>query len=353
MKNIRLLPVVVMAIAALLVLKTLGLATNGGYVLTGVTVARAAGGGSSPAPEGGDGELPGDHVIEDTAPTLTDTAPTLAPQTAPEHGAAPSSGDHGAPATDHGDEAEHAAAARTPKPVECVVADATIRQDGTVVMAATARASGGGHGGGDAAEGEAPKGEHAEAAPAESFASSMTDCLPTGDAIPLLIDGKGGSVPLLSSDGSTATEQALLERLASRRTDLEKYEQDLALRSSIVAAAEKRIEERAATLEALEAQISGLVDQRQEMESGQFAGIVALYEGMKPKDAATIFNSLEMEVLLRVAKQMNPRKMSPILAAMSPTRAQELTVRMAALADRPATEMTQDDVAALPQIVGQ
>ena len=30
------------------------------------------------------------------------------------------------------------------------------------------------------------------------------------------------------------------------------------------------------------------------MESGQFAGIVAMYETMKPKDAANIFNNLDM-----------------------------------------------------------
>jgi flagellar motility protein MotE (MotC chaperone) len=95
------------------------------------------------------------------------------------------------------------------------------------------------------------------------------------------------------------------------------------------------------------------VDQRQEMESGQFAGIVAMYETMKPKDAANIFNALDIEVLLRVAKTMSPRKMAPILAEMDPSRAQELTVRMASLADKPATEMTAEDLAALPQIVGQ
>ena len=52
------------------------------------------------------------------------------------------------------------------------------------------------------------------------------------------------------------------------------------------------------------------------METGQFAGIVAMYETMKPKDAANIFNELDMEVLLRVAKTMSPRKMAPILAEM-------------------------------------
>jgi flagellar motility protein MotE (MotC chaperone) len=74
---------------------------------------------------------------------------------------------------------------------------------------------------------------------------------------------------------------------------------------------------------------------------------------MKPKDAAKIFNNLDMNVLLRVAKTMSPRKMAPILAEMDAARAQELTVQMANLADRPPTEMTPDDFAALPQIVGQ
>ena len=179
------------------------------------------------------------------------------------------------------------------------------------------------------------------------------DCLPSGDVVPMEISGDGGVIPLVGADGVTATEEQLLERLAARRTELQEYEQDLALRASIVDAAEKRIEERTATLEALEAQISALVDEREQMETGQFAGIVAMYETMKPKDAANIFNNLDMEVLLRVAKTMSPRKMAPILAEMDATRAQELTVQMAALADRPAAEMTPEDLAALPQIVGQ
>jgi flagellar motility protein MotE (MotC chaperone) len=58
-------------------------------------------------------------------------------------------------------------------------------------------------------------------------------------------------------------------------------------------------------------------------------------------------------VLLRVAKTMSPRKMAPILAEMDAVRAQELTVKMADLADQPAAEMTPEDLAALPQIVGQ
>ena len=369
MKNVRLLPVVVLAIAALLVLKTLGLVTNGGYVLTGVAVARAesaSAGGEGGATTEADSTLtlPGEPTLTDTSPTLSDSAPTLGQQ------AETAAGDHGAPTTEDEPVAADPAAegvalppiepAATEPPVPvtvdstfCVESDAAIQNDGTVIInpASAVAAAEGGHGETPAAEGEGES--EAPAAPVPSFAASMADCLPSGDAVPLQIDGKGGTTPLVTPDGGSLTETQLLERLAARRTELEQYERDLALRASIVDAAEQRIAERTATLEALEAQISALVDQRTEMETGQFAGIVAMYETMKPKDAANIFNNLDMDVLLRVAKTMSPRKMAPVLAEMDFARAQELTVKMANLADQPATDMSAEDLAALPQIVGQ
>ena len=371
MTNIRLLPVVVLAIAALLVLKTLGLVTNGSYVL-GVSAVQASGASSE---GGGTTETDatvtpvGEPTLEDTSPTLSDPDPTLGEQPAAE------AGGHGAPAASEEPAAEDhgAAPAELPAPVDgeaaplpaiasgtyCIESDATITPGGEVVLEGVSSELGGG--GGAHAEPETVEATdataHAEPAaevPAGSFAEQMAaDCLPSGDVVPMEITAGGEVVPLIGADGTTVTEQQLLERLTARRNELQAYENDLALRTSIVEAAEKRIEERAATLEALEAQISTLVDQRTEMESGQFAGIVAMYEAMKPKDAANIFNDLDMDVLLRVAKTMSPRKMAPILAEMSAVRAQELTVKMAALADQPATEMTPDDLAALPQIVGQ
>lgn len=367
MTQIRLLPVVVLAIAALLVLKTLGLVTNGGYVLTGIGTVQASGTGSGSAAgttETDSTVTPaGEPTIEDTSPTIADPAPTLGaePAEAGGHGApaaeaADAGGDHGAPAADaaattEGEaDAGHAAAPGT----NCVVSNASITDGGEVVLnPASGTADAGGHGAPAAASEAAPE-EEPVVVPEDSFAAQMTtDCLPSGDVVPMEISDDGKIVPLVSADGVSGTEQQLLERLTARRTELQQYEQDLAMRESIVDAAEKRIEERTATLEALEAQISALVDQREEMETGQFAGIVAMYESMKPKDAANIFNNLEMDVLLRVAKTMSPRKMAPILAEMNATRAQELTVQMAALADRPAAEMTPEDLAALPQIVGQ
>ena len=41
-----------------------------------------------------------------------------------------------------------------------------------------------------------------------------------------------------------------------------------------------------------------------------------MYEGMKPKDAAKVFDRLEMSVLFEIASQIAPRKMSDILGLM-------------------------------------
>jgi len=337
--NIRLLPVVILAVAALLVLKTVGLVTNGGYVLTGVNVALAAGGGSG-AGHGGSasGEtitLPTEPTIEDASPTLADGSPTLGEAASAGHGAP--AADHGAPAADHGaPAADHGAA-----PGETPAAEAA--------------------GGGDApanviaAENEcAPRPVNAEGEADTSQGELLVvpaDCPPLTDALPQQLTPDGAQP--LAAGGTSLTEQALLERLSDRRTDLNSYEQELAMRASLVEAAEKRLEERQQTLQQIEGQIASLVEQRKQMEEGQFAGIVAMYETMKPKDAANIFNALDIEVLLRVAKMMSPRKMAPILAEMSTARAQELTVRLASASTDPLDSMAPADLAALPQIVGQ
>lgn len=345
MTNIRLLPVVILAITALLVLKTMGLVTNGGYVLTGVGTAQAAGGGggSGHGASAAPGEtltLPSEPTIADSSPTLADGSPTMGEKASSGHGApasghgTPAASDHGTPAANQGaTESEHGAAA------SAEAGDAHGAPPANVIAQENACAP---RPVGEAGKADTSQGE---------LVVIPADCPPLADALPQLLTPEG-TQPLTGAS-ATLTEQALLERLGTRRTELETFEQELAMRASLVEAAEKRIEERQQTLEAIEGQIASLVEQRKEMEEGQFAGIVAMYETMKPKDAANIFNALDIEVLLRVAKMMSPRKMAPILAEMDTTRAQELTVRMASASTDPLDQMAPEDLAALPQIVGQ
>ena len=91
------------------------------------------------------------------------------------------------------------------------------------------------------------------------------------------------------------------------------------------------------------------MQKKDEAEAARFKGLVTMYETMKPRDAAKIFDRLEVGVLLKVASQINPRNMSEILALMSPDRAEHLTVE---LANR-AQASPKNAVAGLPKIEGR
>jgi flagellar motility protein MotE (MotC chaperone) len=57
--------------------------------------------------------------------------------------------------------------------------------------------------------------------------------------------------------------------------------------------------------------------------------LVKIYESMKPKDAARIFEALELPILLDVMERMREAKSAPILAAMDPMKAKEVTSSLA------------------------
>ncbi|MEH2475798.1 flagellar motility protein MotE (MotC chaperone) [Nitrobacteraceae bacterium AZCC 2161] len=148
----------------------------------------------------------------------------------------------------------------------------------------------------------------------------------------------------------SASERAILERLQSRRQELEARAREIDIRESLLKAAEKRIESRVDELKGVEAGIKTATDQKGEADAARFKGIITMYEGMKPKDAAKIFDRLEMPVLFDIASQIAPRKMSDILGLMQPEAAERLTVELARRAsggDRSAS------AADLPKIEGK
>lgn len=137
--------------------------------------------------------------------------------------------------------------------------------------------------------------------------------------------------PIMSPDTRpvSASERAVLERLQARRQELETRAREVDIRESLLKSAEKRIESKVEELKEVEARIGAATEQKAAVDAGRFKGIVTMYESMKPKDAARIFDRLEMPVLFEVASQIPPRKMSDILGLMSPEAAERLTVELA------------------------
>jgi flagellar motility protein MotE (MotC chaperone) len=145
------------------------------------------------------------------------------------------------------------------------------------------------------------------------------------------------------------SERAILERLQARRQELEQRAREIEIRESLLKSAEKRIEGRVEEAKATEAKISTATGQKAEQDAARFKGIITMYEGMKPKDAAKVFDRLEMSVLYDIASQIAPRKMSDILGLMQPEAAERLTVELARRAGTDKSTSTAE----LPKIEGK
>ena len=389
MKKIRLLPLVLIAVSALLAVKVLGFIMGVEPFEVGPRSAVASG-GEAPAGHGEAAAEP--SAAPDTSAVDRLTAPIdladeykklkAEQEKGGGHGEAPAAGHGEAPAAGHGeappaaghdaapaDGAAHgdapAADAGHGAPADAKPADAgkeAAPAAGTEAAPAAAGheaapATDAGHGapaGAEAAPAAAGHGAPAEGghgAPAEGGHGAKA---PTGVYTER---PKEYSPPIGSS------ERAILEGLAARRDDLDKRAHDLDLRAKLLEATEQRLNERLNQLQSIESQLGvaggGGAPAANPGASGpaasapstpaaaggapapapgaagaapamneQLAALVALYEGMKPKAAAAVFDKLDNGTLLELAGHMNPRKLSPILAAMDPDKASRITSLM-------------------------
>ncbi len=138
--------------------------------------------------------------------------------------------------------------------------------------------------------------------------------------------------------GLSLAEVQVLESLSERREVLDARENEMVMRERLIEAAERRVEERINELRTLEARIQDLLLFRDEAEEAQLASLVSVYENMRPKDAARIFDTLDETILVDVVSRMREQRIALVLAEMQPRAAQELTVMLATRLVAPGTE---------------
>ncbi|KZL21345.1 hypothetical protein PsAD2_00636 [Pseudovibrio axinellae] len=128
---------------------------------------------------------------------------------------------------------------------------------------------------------------------------------------------------------NTVSELAVLNSLGNRRDALNKFEKELELREQVLAAAEARLNKQFQELKALKATIDSEVERKEEQAAQEILDLVQIYESMKAKNAARIFDRLDLDIMLKVVKQMQPRKMADVLSEMNPDMAEQLTIALA------------------------
>lgn len=159
----------------------------------------------------------------------------------------------------------------------------------------------------------------AEPAPPPAIPPAEAAAKPAAASVP-----PGSDLSVMSE-----SEVALLQRLAERRETLDQRDRQLETRENLLTAAEKRVAERIVKLTEIETNVSKLIDQFDAQEEARIKKLVQVYQSMKPKDAAAIFNQLDMDVLQKVAKRMDEAKFAEVLGNMTADAAKKLTVEMA------------------------
>jgi flagellar motility protein MotE (MotC chaperone) len=166
---------------------------------------------------------------------------------------------------------------------------------------------------------------------------------------PPKLEVAGASIPIEHGRVNSPGERAILERLQDRRQELDSRNRELEMRESLLKAAEKRLDAKVNELKDVETRVNTATETREKVDAGRFKTIVSMYENMKPKEAARIFDRLDIKILVGVSTAMNPRTMSAILAQMAPEAAERLTVELAGRAG----SQTSQSADQLPKIEGR
>jgi flagellar motility protein MotE (MotC chaperone) len=147
----------------------------------------------------------------------------------------------------------------------------------------------------------------------------------TGPDAAVSPDKASSKAPHFDAATATDTEIELLQKLVKRREKLEQRERRLDLRTSMLSAAERRIDTKISELAKIKATIEQLLKKHDTQQEAKLKSLVKIYENMKPKDAARIFDRLELSILLDVVERMRESKTARIMANMTPARAKSVT----------------------------
>ena len=82
-------------------------------------------------------------------------------------------------------------------------------------------------------------------------------------------------------------------------------------------------------MEAISTKVSEELKELDQQEIKKVQSLAKIYSTMKPKEAARIFEGMDMPILLTVVARISERKLAPIIAVLSPDKARELTKKLA------------------------
>lgn len=135
-----------------------------------------------------------------------------------------------------------------------------------------------------------------------------------------------GAVTAATPLPATRLGVSIQKDIEGQATAAAQRDRSLDLREQVARAAEARLK---ADLAAREAAAPKAEAAAAEAAGKQYDSLARVYQAMKPARAAPVFEQLDMDVQMQVAKRMRDRATAMILAAMTPKAAADLSMALA------------------------
>lgn len=152
-----------------------------------------------------------------------------------------------------------------------------------------------------------------------------------------LMDGmsrlRAHAEPTALLDGCDDVPEAVIlaETLHQRGLGIERYMQDIDRRKAELATAEAEITQKLVELRRIRQQLRESDDTTGQAQSDDIARIIALYDQMKPEQAAMVLSNLPPDFAAQILVRVEPQTGARIMASVEPAQAAVLTSYMGAL----------------------
>lgn len=121
----------------------------------------------------------------------------------------------------------------------------------------------------------------------------------------------------------------MLSELNAREARVKERELQIALRSKALAVADEEISKRLETLEQAESDLRQTLALADGAAENDLARLTAVYENMKPKDAAALFEAMEPAFAAGFLGRMRPDVAAAVMAGLTPEVAYTISVILA------------------------
>lgn len=136
---------------------------------------------------------------------------------------------------------------------------------------------------------------------------------------------EGAQAPALDRTKTSS----LLKALSQREERVAMLEKQVEMRAKALAVADEEIQKRLQSLENAEKALRATLALAQSAAEDDLAKLTAVYENMKPKDAAAVFEAMEPDFAAGFLGRMRPDAAAAVMAGLKPEKAYSISVILA------------------------